>query len=175
MITEPTVNDMELYIELVDENPINHPILKSNLEMIGIDTNNLPSNYARFVRRTSVCGVYEKIGSIDYVLYDGVYTDKYHYVPLTEEEKQAKQQRVKSEWAAGGHPSWIWNEENCKFNPPIPKPADAEGSFWSWNEESGIWEDLLKPEQLLSSVDYSIPPKPLETANFSPKTGPKFT
>ena len=172
MITEPTVNEMELYIELVDGNPINHPILKSSLKAIGIDMNNIPPNYARFVRRIPVHGVYERMKLVEYVLYDGIYTDKYEYRSLTEEEKQEKQQQVKSEWAAGGHPSWIWDEENCKFNPPIPKPADAEGSFWSWNEESGIWEDLLKPEQPLSSVDYSKLP---ETDNFSPKTGPKFT
>lgn len=43
---------MELYIQ-VDENrnPVNHPILGDNLrDALGVDTNNLPPQYARFVR-----------------------------------------------------------------------------------------------------------------------------
>ena len=32
--------------------------------------------------------------------------------------------------------SFIFNEELCRWEPPIPQP---EGDKWIWNEESGEW------------------------------------
>lgn len=32
--------------------------------------------------------------------------------------------------------SFIFNEQNCRYEPPIPQP---EGENWIWNEELGDW------------------------------------
>ena len=36
-------------------------------------------------------------------------------------------------------PSWILNEETCKWEPPIPKPTVPEGYHCTWLEEEGDW------------------------------------
>ena len=43
---------MELYIQIVDGQPINHPIVEDNFKQAfpNIDTSNLPPEFARFVR-----------------------------------------------------------------------------------------------------------------------------
>lgn len=38
--------------------------------------------------------------------------------------------------------SWILNEETCRWDPPVPYPADGgllTGKFYSWNEETQTW------------------------------------
>ena len=34
-------------------------------------------------------------------------------------------------------PSWILNEETCRWDAPIPYPND--GNMYSWDESSGAW------------------------------------
>ena len=36
------------------------------------------------------------------------------------------------------YPSWILNEETCKWKAPIPHPTD--GGAYIWNEEAQNWE-----------------------------------
>lgn len=37
--------------------------------------------------------------------------------------------------------SWIWNEENFKYDPPKPKP---EGRYY-WDEKTGEWVENVAP------------------------------
>lgn len=39
-------------------------------------------------------------------------------------------------------PSWILNQETCRWEPPIPKP-DEENQYW-WDEENLTWKELTK-------------------------------
>ena len=34
--------------------------------------------------------------------------------------------------------SWILNEDNCKWEPPVPYPSD--GKDYSWNEDTQSWD-----------------------------------
>lgn len=45
--------------------------------------------------------------------------------------------------------SWVLNEEDCEWYPPIPRPEDPEdGSYiWIWNEEIVNWEKLFRDPQ----------------------------
>lgn len=36
-------------------------------------------------------------------------------------------------------PSWILNEETCRWEPPIPKPTIPEGYHCTWLEEEVNW------------------------------------
>lgn len=38
------------------------------------------------------------------------------------------------------YPSWILNEETCRWEPPIPYPQDKP--FYNWNEEQQKWEEV---------------------------------
>ena len=132
---------MELFIK-VDENgqAVDHPIMGDNFRQAfpDIDTNNLPSNFARFVRLAPpIAGVYEKI-KVNYELKDGVWTDVYSYDQMTNEEKVTLQNQVKADFAASvGFASWVFNETTCKFDSPVPLPND--GKKYLWDEATVNW------------------------------------
>jgi hypothetical protein len=51
------------------------------------------------------------------------------------------------------YPSWIINETEYGWDPPVPKPEDKEGYLLQWNEEDIEWEFIKLPT-----------PRPLEPA-----------
>lgn len=133
---------MELYIRIKDGQPFEHPILADNFKQAfpHVDTNNLPSEFARFERvEAPPLGVYEKNQRVQYERgEDGVYRDVWYCDQMTEEEKIAKQNEIKEIWARDiGFSSWIFYEDLCDFGPPIPYPDD--GLFYVWNEETLTW------------------------------------
>ena len=38
--------------------------------------------------------------------------------------------------------SWTFNEDTCRYDPPVPKPADTETSAFFWNEETRNWDEI---------------------------------
>jgi hypothetical protein len=36
-------------------------------------------------------------------------------------------------------PSWILNEETCRWEPPIPYPTNSEGILYGWDEDKKQW------------------------------------
>jgi len=40
--------------------------------------------------------------------------------------------------------TWILNETTCRWEPPIPKPAEGE---WIWNEAEQRWDELVIPSE----------------------------
>lgn len=133
---------MKLYIQIIDNQPVNHPILEDNLLMF-LNTEDLSNSteYLPFVRvaqptpkpydRSAIC-VYEKV--------DGVYTDVWVSEPMTAQEVLEKQSQVKLEWQqASGYMSWQFNETTCSFDPPMTYPTD--GKLYTWNEETTSWTE----------------------------------
>ena len=43
---------------------------------------------------------------------------------------------------AKGFDSWTFNEDTCRYDPPVPKPADTETSAFFWNEETRNWDEI---------------------------------
>jgi hypothetical protein len=41
-------------------------------------------------------------------------------------------------------PSWILNEDTCRWESPIPYPSDDKP--YTWNEENQSWEEFVIPE-----------------------------
>jgi len=37
--------------------------------------------------------------------------------------------------------SWLLNEDTCKWEPPVPYPADSKSYFW--NEATTSWEEVI--------------------------------
>ncbi len=139
---------MELFIRIVDGQPIEHPILGDNFRQAfpDIDTENLPPNFAKFVRvDVPDMGPYEIHEGSQYGWKDGVITDIHQIREMTEEEKIEKQNKIKLEWLnSNGFKSWIFNEEICEYQPPVPKPND--GNLYYWNERDVKWE-IFDPEK----------------------------
>ena len=135
---------MELFIRIKDGAPFEHPIMGNNFRQAfpDIDTNNLPAEFARFVRiAPPALGVYEKNQTVSYQLVNGVYTDVFTCQQMTAEEISARQQAVKDAWVANnGHASWLFNEVTCAFEAPIPYPDD--GKIYDWNELTLTWVEV---------------------------------
>ena len=135
---------MELFIRIKDGKPFEHPIMGSNFRQAfpDVDTNNLPADFARFVRVAPPnVGVYEVYTGVTYELVDGVYTDVHRVEPMTEQQKATKQDEVKARWTAdGGFPSWVFDAETCSFNPPLSYPSD--GKNYIWDEPTTSWIEV---------------------------------
>ena len=134
---------MNLYIQLQNGEPVNHPILEDNLRQAfpEMDLNNLPSDFARFERVIpGMPGPYEINEGLTYEWVDGVVKDVHHIRAMTAEERTAKQDTVKAEWQQGGFASWIFNEETCRFEAPVPYPEDDK--FYVWDEPTTSWVEM---------------------------------
>jgi hypothetical protein len=87
---------------------------------------------------------------LEYRFANNKYTMFWHVLDMSAEEIAEKQQEVKDEWAAvveGANPnpaSWVFNEETCSFEPPIPYPSDSDGTVYSWNEETTSWIEFTE-------------------------------
>jgi hypothetical protein len=135
---------MELFIRIKDGQPFEHPILGDNFREAfpHIDVNNLPSEFARFIRVAApVLGPYEKNQTVVYQLVNGVYTDAFTCEQMTAQEISAKQQAVKDEWSDNnGFASWAFNETTCAFEAPAPMPNN--GKFYRWDEPTLSWIEV---------------------------------
>ena len=128
---------MELYIRIKDGLPFEHPIFGDNFRQafIGIDTDNLPPEFARFVRvAPPTIGVFEVCEECTYELVDGVYTDVHNVRPMTAEEKTAKIEEAR----ANLRPNWTLNEETLQSSPP-PRPTVKGAYPYKFDRETGQW------------------------------------
>ena len=131
---------MRLFIRLKNGQPFEHPIMEDNFCLVfpKVDLNNLPDWVAEFQRiEKPNVGVYECYEGVTYEWVEGIVKDTHHVRAMTEPEKLAKQNKVKEDWLQNGFPSWVFNEDTCAFNPPIPHPTD--GALYDWNEETTSW------------------------------------
>jgi len=144
----------KLYIEIVDGVPANHPALESNIiAAFGeIPSRFVPFNRVHPLDSNVTVGVYQKHKRIYALSEDGVtWTDTWHAEDMTPEEISQKQQTVKDHWAkhpAGdNHSAWTFNEELCKFQPPIPRPSDPppDGHRHWWHGKTNSWRLLADP------------------------------
>jgi len=131
---------MKLYILLQDGMPIHHPILEQNfLENL---SHLEPHQYAEFIRRSQPeLGVYEVYEGVRYDWVDGKVEDIHMVRPMSDQEKLAKQQEAKDWWQSiNGSTQWIFNEETCRYVPPIAYPTD--GKYYKWEDEINNWKEI---------------------------------
>jgi hypothetical protein len=130
---------MELFIRIVDGQPYEHPILGDNFceAFPEIDTNNLPSEFARFERVPMPSLVYATLNNPNpaYQWVDGIVKDVWDITPMTQEEKNAKIASV-----VQPYPSWNFYEPTCSYIPPAECPTD--GKRYYWNEPTLSWVEL---------------------------------
>lgn len=80
---------MELYIQIIDGKPFQHPILSDNFKenFPHIDINTLPNEFARFERVAIPKKEYEVFQETTYEWAGDVVTDVHHFRPMTDEER----------------------------------------------------------------------------------------
>lgn len=134
---------MELFIQIRDGQPFEHPIFAENFRAAfpGVDTENLPPEFARFERVAApVVGVYEVYEGVTYEWRDDSVTDAHHVRVMTAEEIAAKQDSAKANWAKNGYASWVFEEATCAFKAPTPQPDDEK--FYRWDEPTLSWVEV---------------------------------
>jgi hypothetical protein len=88
---------MELFIQIRDGQPYEHPIFAENFQQAfpHIDTNNLPPEFARFERIPQPApGVYEVVEGPVYQWVDGMVSDVWTVRPMTDAEREVKTQQL---------------------------------------------------------------------------------
>jgi hypothetical protein len=85
--------DLELYIQLRDGQPFEHPIFADNFREAfpDVDTENLPDTFAKFIRVDApVPNTYEVYEGVTYQWVDGVVKDVHSVREMTDEERAVK-------------------------------------------------------------------------------------
>lgn len=137
-----------LFIQVKDGKPFEHPILESNLREArpGIDLDNLPdwlANFTRIEKPKEEIGTYEKYHCEYVLMSNGGYADLWTVVPMNLTERRAKIGFTKDDWELRDGPkSWTFNEEMCRYEPPIPYPDDWPTTPYNWNEDELNWEKV---------------------------------
>lgn len=140
MINSQEDNSIDLFILVENGQPVNHPVMGTNLTMFfpDFDPENPSDPFEKFIRiPIPPFNQMEKYVGTTYEKINDVWQDVHHIEPLTPEEKLAKI----SEWESKNpkpHPSWIIDEENLKWTPPIPYPGD-DSITYGWDEDSLSW------------------------------------
>jgi hypothetical protein len=132
---------MELYIRIKDGKPFEHPILGDNFRQAfpNIDTENLPPEFARFVRvDRPKLNVFEVYVDCTYELVNGVYTDVHNMRPMTAEEKADKIAQARASLPA----NWTLNEETLQVSPP---PRPTTGGPWRFDGITNDWVIATEP------------------------------
>ena len=133
---------MELYIRIKDGKPFEHPILGDNFRQAfpNIDTENLPPEFARFVRvQPPAVGLFEVCEDCVYELVDGVYTDVHNVRPMTAEEKAVK---VSEKRVPPPNKNWVWNEEKLIWDFPV---MPTTGGPWKIDHTARDWVIATEP------------------------------
>tara|TARA_R110000868_G_scaffold91306_1_gene253312 strand:- start:2528 stop:3025 length:498 start_codon:yes stop_codon:yes gene_type:complete len=85
--------DLELYIQIRDAQPYEHPIFADNFReaFSDVDTENLPDTFAKFIRVDApVPDTYEVYEGVTYQWVDGVVKDVHSIRTMTDEERAEK-------------------------------------------------------------------------------------
>jgi len=140
---------MNLYIQIKDGSPINHPALMDNIIQAFGD---IPPDWEQFIRVSKpIPTVYQVLNSqeaaYEFVESTGYWMDVWDIRDMTEEEKQAKQQAAKDLWAQrpnrDNFSAWTFDEDTCAYIPPIPRPDD--GKIYRWDGETNLWVEFTLP------------------------------
>lgn len=136
---------MALFIQVKDGQPIGHPAYDINLIQAFLQ---IPQDWERFERvERPDPSVYQVFDSpeLTYQKVDGVWKDVWALRDMNVEEKAAKQQIAKDEWAsrrqAANWSAWTFDENTCSFVPPIPRPKPIEGKIVSWCGAENNWKE----------------------------------
>lgn len=128
---------MNLFIRVVDNTVIDHPVTLENLQMIypGVDATNPPENYWPF-NRAEIPALPDPytVNEASYVISANVVNEVYTQRPMTLEEKQQLWNNMEY---SRPYPSWILNKERCIWEPPVAHPAD--GNKYMWDESVANW------------------------------------
>jgi hypothetical protein len=148
---------MELYIQIENGQPVNHPALGDNIrEALG----EVPSNWEPFNRLPRPeAGVYQIVENTYpvYIKVDGVWTDDWGLRDMTPQEVLSLKAKVKLAWEvdpfAWNFSAWTFDDATCKYVPPVPSPGS--GYLWCGAENSWKTAPVLPQDNQSYTFDYT--------------------
>ena len=131
---------MSYFIRIKNNEAFEHPIAEDNFKQAfpDIDIDNLPDEFARFVRvALPTLGPYEVLENSTYEWDGNIMKDVHQIRDMTEEEKATKLAEAYSDLPEG----WTLNEETLQrsFTPP-EKPDNSED--WIFDFAQNAWVKL---------------------------------
>lgn len=142
---------MNFFIQIKDGNAYEHPIADWNLKMFypDLDPLNPPEGFEKFNRTTppEEIGKFQKVIAKEYIKLNGVWSDNWEIVDMTEQEKQEKIKFIKENFLF--KETWKFDEENYEWIPPIPYPND--GKLYDWDNQSLKWIEIGSMEKITDS------------------------
>lgn len=145
--------DLELYIQIRDGQPHEHPIFADNFKLAfpQVNINDLPlDRFAKFIRIAQPeIGTYEVYEGVTYEWADGVVKDVHHVRAMTDEERAAKVEQLNAE------AEQTKLDRIAFINDTLTKETDEIAQT--------LWLDCLTAHEAwqLISVDPITPPFPL--------------
>ena len=131
-----------LYIQIVNGQPVNNPATEENLmQALG----QIPSDWEPFKRgQQPTPKVYEVLDdhvSI-YQKVDGQWTDVWFLRDMTQEEIEKKQSDIHQWWNAqinsSNYSAWTFDSKICWYKPPVPMPIDGKHYFWQGSSNTWV-------------------------------------
>lgn len=147
--------ELELYIQIRDGQPHEHPIFADNFREAfpDVDTNNLPDTFAKFIRVDApVPDTYEVYDGVSYQWVDGVVKDVHSVRPMTDEERTAKDVELAEQVVQKANVLHQIRMERCQTT--VDETEDAT--------QKQLWLDCLAAHQawVLESVNPITPAFP---------------
>lgn len=145
--------DLELYIQIRDGQPHEHPIFADNFKLAfpDVDVNKLPADrFAKFIRVAQPApGTYEVYEGVTYEWVGDVVKDVHHVRPMTAKEKTAKTAQLKAD------ANQAKLDRIAFINDVLTKETDETAQE--------LWLDCLSAHEawVLESVDPITPPFPV--------------
>lgn len=130
----------KFYIEIdKDNNPIDHPILFSNL--INIYGKNIPNNFVPFIKVSpKEIDIFEIDLGVSYHYENGNVIEIHNIRKMSEQEISNKINEIKKEfYEYTGFKSWTFSFNVKTMIPPKPYPENDPSSIYEWNEQSLNW------------------------------------
>jgi hypothetical protein len=159
---------MELFIQIRDGKPYEHPISGDNLRQAfpEIDTENLPDSFAPFVRvPVPPIGIWETLERSTYEWANGVVQDAHHVRPLTELEIAEKKRLIEEDFL--GEINVLVADGEVQLAAALPENKHY------WQE----YIDALRAVPVPYGTIFTLPLKPLftETGEYVPRTTLEIT
>lgn len=149
--------DLELYIQIRDGQPHEHPIFADNFRQAfpDVNVNELPADrFAKFIRVDApVPDTHEVYEGVSYQWIDGVVKDVHSVRPMTEEERAAKDVELAEQATQAANALHQIRTERCRT--AADETEDAA--------QKQLWLDCLTAHEtwVLESVDPITPAFPL--------------
>lgn len=131
-----------LFIQVVDGKPVNHPATEENLRMFidNFDPENPPATFEKFVRRQpEEAPKWKVVDRLPYAKVNGVWTDVFGIRDMMPQEKQEYVAALRRGFQFAD--TWSWDDDKGEWVPPVPYPTD--GKFYLWANRQMRW--ILAP------------------------------